>query len=57
MVIDGMQTSISKIGEEILKNNELTLQITGNLSTELEARRREIQKLQKEFGGILSFKP
>ena len=46
-----------KIGREILKANELTKQITGSASTELDKRNVEAFKLQKEFGTLLTFRP
>ena len=52
-----MQTSLTKIGIEILKANEHTKQITGNASQMLEERRLEAVKLQKEFGSLLTFRP
>ena len=45
LLIDGMQTSIRKIGHELLKSNELTLKITGNPSKEIDKRRQETEKL------------
>ena len=52
-----MQTSLIKIGSEILKANELTKSITGKASPVLEKRRQEAFKLQKEFGSLLTFRP
>ena len=48
---------MTKIAQEILKSNELTLKITGKPSLELETRRLEIQQLQREFGSLLTFRP
>ena len=42
LLIEGMQRSIEKIAQEVLKSNEMTLQITGKPSIELETRRQEI---------------
>ena len=52
-----MQTSLIKIGNEILKANELTKSITGKASPVLEKRRQEAVKLQREFGSLLTFRP
>ena len=52
-----MQTSLLKICNEILKANEHIKQITGDASSELETRRQEALKLQKEFGSLMTFRP
>ena len=57
LLIDGMQTSLIKIGREILKANDLTLKITGSPSIELDSSRQEAVKLQKEFGLLLTHRP
>ena len=57
LLIDGMQSSLAKIAQEVLKSNELTLKITGKPSLELEVRRQEIFNLQKEFCSLLAEKP
>ena len=52
-----MQISSNKIAEEVIKHSEITMNVTGEPSEQLEIRRQEIQKLQKEVQILLNYKP
>ena len=41
LLVDGMQTSITKIAEEVIKSKEISMSVTKTISDELAARLEE----------------
>ena len=57
LLVDGMQTSITKIAEEVNKSKDISIDVTGIISDELKVRLEETMTFQQKFNVLLSQKP